>query len=188
MQSLGVKVNGTNPIPTIVVLYIMIPFSNLSKHKKKIIFNWFHNHFLCSFITKMQKKSCTSHFLFLYCIILFPTVFTPMQADRFHLYASRSVRLIWAQPNLNKVSDFLGQGGPVRRTFTCIDKLIGKALCNGLDVPESTFPSTSGKKVDCLVHTPQRRYINCLPSNNTSRSNTSCIFPWTTKLDKILPH
>jgi len=86
--------------------------------------------------------------------------------------------------NLNKVSDFLGQGGPVRRTFSCIDKLIGKALCNGLDVPESTFPSTGGKKVDCLVHTPQRRYINCLPSNNTSRSNTSCIFPWTTKLDK----
>jgi hypothetical protein len=64
MQSLGVKVNGTNPIPTIVVLYIMIPFSNLSKHKKKSFSIGFTTIFCAHLLPKCRKNPVPAIFFF----------------------------------------------------------------------------------------------------------------------------
>jgi len=64
----------------------------------------------------------------------------------------------------------------VGRTFGCINKLIGKALSNGLDVLEGSLTSTSGNEVDTGVNTTKRGHVNSLAANDTSRTYTSRIF------------
>jgi len=83
MQSLRVKVNGTNPIPTIFVLYIMIPFSNSSKHKKNH-FQLVSQRFFVLIYYQNAEKILYQLFSF---SILYNSVFTV--SERFRPYASR---------------------------------------------------------------------------------------------------
>ena len=81
---------------------------------------------------------------------------------------------------------------PVGRTLGGIDELVSQAFRNGFDVAESRLTCTSSEEIDGLIHPTQRGNIDGLTPNNSSRSNTSCIFPWSTvcnrELNKTTPH
>jgi hypothetical protein len=65
----------------------------------------------------------------------------------------------------------------VGRSLGSVDEFVGKALGNGLDVPERRLTRARGQEPDGLVHPPQRRHINSLTPDGTSASDTSRVFP-----------
>jgi len=74
---------------------------------------------------------------------------------------------------------FLLDSITVRRLFRSVDQLISQALSNGFDVSESSLSCPSGKQVDGLVHTTERRHIDSLSTDSSLRSDASRVFTWT---------
>lgn len=66
-----------------------------------------------------------------------------------------------------------------------VDDLISQALSNGLNVAERSLTSTSGHQVDGLVHATERRDIDGLSSDDTSRADASAVFARTAVDDGI---
>ncbi len=64
-------------------------------------------------------------------------------------------------------------GITVAGTLGGVDKLISKALSNGLNVTERGFAGTSGEENQSSGDTAERRDINGLTSDDTSSSYTS---------------
>ena len=53
-----------------------------------------------------------------------------------------------------------------------VDKLVGEALADGLDVAEGRHARTRDEQVDGLVDATQRRHVTRLSSHGTGRANT----------------
>merc|ERR1711977_210444 len=54
-----------------------------------------------------------------------------------------------------------------------IDDLLSQAFCDRLDVAECCFASTSGEQENRLVDTTQRRNVDSLATNHTSRTDAA---------------
>lgn len=59
-----------------------------------------------------------------------------------------------------------------------VDKLLSKALSNGLDVAERGLTGTNGEKSDGLVDTAEWGDIDGLATDGSGRSNASRVLTW----------
>ena len=84
------------------------------------------------------------------------------------------------RPGLYDDQGKLGSHLPVGRSLGSVDELVCQALRNGLDVPERSLPGACGDQIDGLVDAPQWGDIHCLPSDDTSRSDSCGILAGTT--------
>ena len=66
-----------------------------------------------------------------------------------------------------------------------VDEFIRKAFGNRLDVAEGRSTGTTGKEPDGVVHTTERRHIDGLSTDGTSRTNAGRVFTGTTVDDGI---
>ena len=66
-----------------------------------------------------------------------------------------------------------------------LDNLIGEAFWHGFETTEGRLLRVLNDVVNSLVHSTKRGYINSLSTNNTTRSDTSGIFTWTTVANSI---
>jgi hypothetical protein len=67
----------------------------------------------------------------------------------------------------------------VAGTLSSVDKLLSKALSNGLDIAERGLAGTSGEERDGLVDSAERRDINGLSSDGTGGTNSGRVFAGT---------
>lgn len=77
--------------------------------------------------------------------------------------------------------DSIGVGG----VLASVDKLLGQALSNGLDVAERSLAGTDGDQSNGLIDTTQRRDIDCLAADGTAGTDTGGVFTGTTVDDGI---
>lgn len=77
--------------------------------------------------------------------------------------------------------DSIGVGG----VLASVDKLLGQALSNGLDVAERGLAGTDGDQSNGLVDTTQRRDIDGLAADGTAGTDTGGVFTGTTVDDGI---
>lgn len=77
--------------------------------------------------------------------------------------------------------DSIGVGG----VLASVDKLLGQALSNGLDVAERGLAGTNGDQSNGLVDTTQRRDIDGLAADGTAGTDTGGVFTGTTVDDGI---
>ena len=61
-------------------------------------------------------------------------------------------------------------------TFRCVDDFVSEALSNRFTVSESWLTRSLADKINRLVNSTERRYIDSLSTNNTTRTNTRGIF------------
>jgi len=80
---------------------------------------------------------------------------------------------------------FFLDGKAVGRTLGSIDQFIGQALRNALDAAEGRLTSTGGEQVDSSVNTTQRRNVDGLSADGTSRADTSGVFTRTRVDDSL---
>jgi len=66
----------------------------------------------------------------------------------------------------------------VGRSLGGINDLIRQALRNCLDITERSLAGPNGEQVDCLAYTSERRYIDGLTTDDTSRSDTRRVLSW----------
>ncbi len=71
---------------------------------------------------------------------------------------------------------FLLDGKAVGRTLGSVDQFVSQALRDALDATEGRFTSTSGEQVDSGVNTTQRRNVDGLSADGTSRTDTGRVF------------
>jgi len=76
-------------------------------------------------------------------------------------------------------------GVGVAASLGSVDQLFSKALGNALDVAERGLTGTDGEERDGLVDAAERRHIDGLATDSTSRSDTSGVFAGTTVDDSI---
>lgn len=77
--------------------------------------------------------------------------------------------------------DGVGVGG----SLGSVDKLLSKALSNGLDVAERGLTGTDGEKGDSLVDTAEWGDIDGLATDSSGRSNASGVLTWSAVDDGI---
>jgi len=67
-------------------------------------------------------------------------------------------------------------GVRVAASLGSVDKFLGQALCNALDVTESSLTSTDGEERDGLVHTTKRGHVDSLTTDSARRPDTCAVF------------
>jgi hypothetical protein len=73
----------------------------------------------------------------------------------------------------------------VAGTLSSVDKLLSKALSNGLDIAERGLAGTSGEERDSLVDSAEGRDINGLSSDGTGGTNSGRVFAGTAVDDGV---
>lgn len=80
---------------------------------------------------------------------------------------------------------FLLDGIAVGRTLGGVDQFVSQALRNALDAAEGRLTSTSGEQEDSSVNTTQRRNVDGLSADGTSRTDTGGVFTRTRVDDSL---